>query len=53
VFVNGAFDGGGNAVERWIIYGTQTPSNTYTVQAVDSAGNRSPVSSLTLDNQSC
>ena len=51
VFVNGVSDGGQNAVGRWITYGTQT-SNTYTVEAVDSGGNRS-TSSLTLDNQSC
>ena len=51
VFVNGVFDGSATAVDRWITYGTQT-SNTYTVEAVDSAGNRS-TSSLTLDNQSC
>ena len=52
VLVNGVFDGAPTAIDRWITYGTQT-SNTYTVQAVDSAGNRSPASSLTLDNQSC
>jgi hypothetical protein len=51
VFVNGVFDGSATAVDRWITYGTQA-SNTYTVEAVDSAGNRS-TSSLTLDNQSC
>ena len=53
VFVNGVFDGGQTAVDRWITYGTQTPSNTFTVEAVDSAGNRSPASSVTLDNQTC
>jgi hypothetical protein len=52
VFVNGVFDGGATAIDRWITYGTQT-SNTYSVEAVDSAGNRSPASSITLDNQSC
>jgi hypothetical protein len=52
VFVNGVFDGGQTAIDRWITYGTQT-SNTFTVEAVDSAGNRSPASSVTLDNQSC
>jgi hypothetical protein len=52
VFVNGVFDGGATAIDRWITYGTQA-SNTYTVVAVDTAGNRSPASSLTLDNQSC
>jgi hypothetical protein len=51
VFVNGVFDGGQTAIDRWITYGTQT-SNTFTVEAVDSAGNRS-TSSITLDNQSC
>ena len=51
--VNGVFDGTSIDVDRWITYGNQTPSNTFTVQAIDSAGNRSPVSSLTLDNQAC
>ena len=51
--VNGVFDGTSIDIERWITYGNQTPSNTYTVQAIDSAGNRSPVSSITLDNQIC
>jgi hypothetical protein len=53
VTVNGVFDGSAIDVDRWITYGTQTPSNTYAVVAVDSAGNRSPVSSITLDNQVC
>jgi hypothetical protein len=51
VFVNGVSDGGQNGIGRWITYGTQS-SNTYRVEAVDSAGNRS-TSSLTLDNQPC
>jgi hypothetical protein len=51
VRVNGVFDGAGLAIDRWITYGTQA-SNTYSVQAVDSAGNRS-ASSSTLDNQTC
>jgi hypothetical protein len=51
VFVNGAADGGQNGVDRWIAYGTQS-ANTYSVDAVDSAGNRS-TSSVTLTNQSC
>ena len=51
--VNGVFDGTSIDIERWITYGNQTPSNTFTVQAIDSAGNRSPVSSITLDNQIC
>jgi chitodextrinase len=50
--VNGVFDGAQNAIDRWITYGTQT-SNTFSVEAIDSAGNRSPTSSLTLDNQTC
>jgi hypothetical protein len=50
--VNGVFDGAGTAIDRWITYGTQT-SNTYSVQAVDSTGNRSFARSLTLDNQAC
>jgi hypothetical protein len=52
VRVNGVFDGAQTDIDRWIIYGTQT-TNTYSVQAIDSAGNRSPVSSITLDNQPC
>jgi hypothetical protein len=52
VRVNGVFDGAQTAIDRWIAYGTQT-SNTFSVEAVDSAGNRSPVSSVTLDNQTC
>jgi hypothetical protein len=52
VYVNGVFDGALTDIDRWITYGTQT-SNTFSVQAVDSAGNRSPMSSITLDNQTC
>jgi chitinase len=51
VFVNGVSDGSALDVDRWITYGTQS-TNTYTVQAEDSAGNRS-VSSVVLTNQSC
>ena len=47
VRVNGVFDGAAIGIDRWITYGTQS-SNTFTVQAVDSAGNRSPASSITL-----
>jgi chitinase len=52
VRVNGVFDGAQTNIDRWITYGTQT-TNTFSVQAIDSAGNRSPVSSVTLDNQTC
>jgi Fibronectin type III domain len=52
VRVNGVFDGAQIDTDRWITYGTQS-SNTYSVEAVDSAGNRSPTSSVTLDNQAC
>jgi len=52
VHVNGVFDGAQVGVDRWITYGTQA-SNTFSVQAIDSAGNRSPISSLTLDDQTC
>lgn len=52
VRVNGVFDGAAIGIDRWITYGTQS-SNTFTVQAIDSAGNRSPASSLTLTNQAC
>jgi hypothetical protein len=50
--VNGVFDGAQIDIDRWIAYGTQS-SNTYSVQAVDSAGNRSPLSSITLTGQTC
>jgi hypothetical protein len=52
VYVNGVLDGSQLGIDRWITYGTQS-SNTFSVQAVDSAGNRSPASSVTLDNQTC
>jgi len=52
VDVNGVFDGAQTDVDRWITYGTQS-SNTFSVQAVDSAGNRAPISIVTLDNQTC
>jgi hypothetical protein len=52
VRVNGVFDGAQIDIDRWITYGTQA-SNTFSVQAIDSAGNGSPVSSITLDNQVC
>jgi hypothetical protein len=52
IWVNGVFDGSLNDIDRWITYGTQG-TNTYSVQAVDSAGNRSPLSSVTLENQTC
>jgi hypothetical protein len=52
VYVNGLFDGSQLGIDRWITYGTQS-LNTFSVQAVDSAGNRSPASSVTLDNQTC
>ena len=52
VRVNGVFDGAAIGIDRWITYGTQS-SNTFSVQAIDSAGNRSPASSITLDNQVC
>ena len=52
VRVNGIFDGTAVAIDRWITYGTQS-TNTYSVQAVDSSGNRSPVSSITLTGQVC
>ena len=52
VYVNGVFDGAQLDTDRWITYGTEA-SNTFSVQAVDSAGNRSSLSSVTLDNQTC
>jgi len=50
--VNGVLDGALRDIDRWITYGTES-TNTYSVQAVDSAGNRSPASSLTLSGQTC
>ena len=50
--VNGIPDGAQTDIDRWITYGTQS-TNTYGVQAMDSSGNRSPLSSVTLTNQSC
>jgi hypothetical protein len=52
VFVNGVSDGAQTDIDRWITYGTQA-SNTYSVEAIDSAGNRSPISAVTLENQAC
>jgi hypothetical protein len=52
VRVNGVFDDAAANIDRWISYGTQS-TNTYTVQAIDSAGNRSHLSSVTLTGQSC
>jgi hypothetical protein len=52
VRANGVFDGAQTDINRWITYGTQS-TNTYSVQAVDSSGNRSPTSSITLTNQTC
>jgi chitinase len=52
VYVNGVFDGAQVDTDRWITYGTQS-TNTYSVRAVDSAGNRAPLSSVTLTGQTC
>ena len=52
VFVNGVPDGSQTNADRWITYGTQS-SNTFSVQAIDSAGNRSAISFVRLDNQAC
>jgi hypothetical protein len=52
VLANGVFDGTQVDIDRWITYVTQT-TNRFSVQAIDSAGNRSPASSVTLDNQPC
>ena len=52
VRVNDVFDGSAVGIDRWITYGTQS-SNTFTVQSIDSPGNRSPMSSIRLDNQVC
>jgi hypothetical protein len=41
VEVNGVFDGSQTDTDRWITYGTES-TNTYTVVAIDSSGNRSP-----------
>ena len=50
--VNGVFDGTLTDIDRWITYGTES-TNTFSVQAIDSAGNRSPVSSVALPGQTC
>ena len=50
--VNGVFDGIQTDIDRWITYGTAA-TNTFSVQAIDSAGNRSATSSITLENQVC
>jgi hypothetical protein len=52
VYVNGVFDGATIGNNTWITYGTES-TNTFSVQAVDSAGNRSPASSVTLYDQTC
>lgn len=52
VQVNGVFDGTQTGIDRWITYGTQA-TNTFSVQAIDSAGNRSATSSATLHDQVC
>jgi hypothetical protein len=52
VRVNGVFDGAQVGIDRWITYGTAA-TNTFSVQAIDSAGNRSLTSSITLENQVC
>lgn len=53
VRVNGVLDGAVAGIDRWIAYGNVTGANTFTVQAVDSSGNRSAPSSLTLDLVLC
>lgn len=52
VHVDGVFDGAQLDTDRWVTYGTES-SNTFTVQAIDSAGNRSSGSFVTLHNQFC
>jgi hypothetical protein len=52
VFVNGVSDGAQIDTDRWITYGTEA-TNTFSVRAVDSAGNRSPLVSATLTGQTC
>jgi hypothetical protein len=52
ITVNGVVDGFGAGLDRWILYGTQS-TNTYAVVALDSAGNRSATSSVTLEGQVC
>jgi hypothetical protein len=50
--VNGVFDGAQVGIDRWITYGTAA-TNTSSVQAIDSVGNRSATRSITLENQVC
>jgi hypothetical protein len=52
VRVNGVFDGALVGIDRWITYGTAA-TNTFSVEAIDTVGNRSPTSSITLENQVC
>ena len=52
IHVNGVFDGIQTDIDRWITYGTAA-TNTFSVQAIDSAGNGSPTNSITLENQVC
>jgi hypothetical protein len=53
VFVNGAFDHALAGQDRTILYGTVNGPNTFTVIAVDAAGNRSAPAALTLDLVPC
>jgi hypothetical protein len=52
VRVNGVLDGAQTGIDRWITSARRP--RTLQLQAVDSAGNRSPTSSVTLmTNQAC
>jgi hypothetical protein len=51
--VNGVLDGSQLGIRSWITYGTNTGANTFSVQAIDSSGNRGPISSITFENQVC
>jgi hypothetical protein len=51
--VNGVFDGAQVDNAQWITYGNVTGTNTFTVQAIDSSGNRSAISSVPVDGLFC
>ncbi len=50
IFINGQFDSGVLGFHRGIVYGPPQSTNTYTVVAVDDAGNRSEPASIVVDN---
>jgi chitodextrinase len=51
VYLNGVLDHGVVGFERTILYGTPLSFNTYTVIAVDEAGNESAPATIVVDNR--